>query len=532
MGPRVRHGTAWIGWLVLAGCGGGSGGTDVGARDDTARPDIIIVIPETNPGVDLGGPDDLGKTSDDPSGEEEILADAAPDEAAGVPDDTGAVTDDRSDAGEEPTEDLASGVEAGDVGWSCEVDGNPCDDGDPCTADDRCLDGACRGKPIVCLDDGIPCTEDRCEGGACVHPIKPANCLIAKKCYKDGDVSLQNSCRYCNAAKDPLDWTPATGWTCSDDDPCTDGDHCENGVCVSGVNTCIPPECTYHADCYPERVCAPWYVTGKTHCSVPCTGPADCDSGRICTHLPGASGVGYCQTGPSPSGGEFGVPCQAGAQCGSTLCVLGVCGSFCAGQSACDAGTCFPAGDGTTTVLGACAPNSVYLLGLPFDFACTKDAGKTYDSSLCLSGHCDLMASQPTCTRLCVTDSQCKNGQECNIILFSTQAVADSVPFAAEFTEKTHDGVLGCYSVGTGGYKSVGQECSGPQECKTNKCFALTPGNPKKTCTTFCGSDAHCPTGWQCKPELVTLSDAWLQQPFSQDPRPDGYTLIRLCKPK
>ncbi len=530
MRPRIRGWIGWTAWAVVAGCGGGRGTADGGGPEDRGiRLDIIFQVPDTTLGEDLGGVEDSQGTPDPgPPPEEGLrLDDGLPLEAEPAPDEAMA-------AGEEVTLDPGSGEDARDATWTCEdADGNPCDDGDPCTTDDRCQAGECHGSPMVCLDDGIPCTEDRCEGGTCVHPIKPANCLIGNKCYKDGDVSLTNSCAYCNAALDPQAWTPATDWTCSDGDPCTENDICQNGVCVSGVNQCLPPECAYHKDCYPERVCGPWYQDGKTHCSVPCTGPADCGTGEICTHLPGSAGVGYCQVTPFPAGSEFGATCQAGTQCASALCVAGLCGSFCAGQSACSSGTCLAAGDGTTTVFGACAPNSVFPTGLPFDFACTKDAGKTYDSSLCLSGHCDLMMTpQPRCTRLCVTDAHCGGGQECNVVLYSEEAIADSVPFAPEFTARTHDGVLGCYTVGTGGFKSVGQECSSAQECKTNKCFALTPGNPTMHCTTFCGSDSHCPAGWQCKPELVTLTDLWLAQPFSQPARPDAYAFVRLCKPK
>ncbi len=537
MGPRTCRWTAWAGWVVLAGCGGAGGGPDTGVPPDDGilHPDIIFQIPETNLDVDPGASDDAGGTADPGLPPDEgVRMDEGFPEDEGLDPEADPSPDEVPPGGEEVAPDPGAGEDAGDAAWTCDdADGSPCDDGDLCTTDDRCQGGECHGKPVPCLDDGIPCTEDRCEAGVCVHPVKPANCLIADRCYKDGDVSLTNSCLYCDAALDAHAWTGATGWTCSDSDPCTVGDECQDGVCVSGVNECVPPDCTHHSECYPERVCGVWYLDGKAHCSLPCAGPADCGTGEICTHAPGSAGVGYCQVTPFSAGGEFGGACEAGAECASALCVLGVCGHFCGGQAACAGGTCFPAGDGTTTVLGACAPNSVYPAGLPFDFACTQDAGKTYDSSLCLSGHCDLMMTpQPRCTRLCVTDSQCAAGQECNLILFSTEPVADSIPFAPEFTAKTHDGVLGCYTVGTGGFKSVGQECTSAPECKTNKCFALTPGNPTKYCTTLCASDSQCPTGWQCKPELATLTDDWLVQAFSQPPKPDAYTLVRLCKPK
>lgn len=533
MGPRSMIVSVGLSAVIGLGCGGGGGEQDLGPPE-TGRPDVIYQLPETSPWIDLGGSDDhQDPMQDEPKGDE-AWTEVGPDDFQDTPrDESDTEPEDAPDGPGVPDPEPDAGTN--DTPWNCEVDGNPCDDGDPCTENDRCTGGECRGIPITCMDDGIACTLDLCVEGHCVHPVKPAWCLIANKCHKDGNQSPTNQCLYCNAAENPTDWTPASGWTCSDGDPCTEGDRCEKGVCVSGVNTCFPPDCTYHADCYPERVCGLWYKDGKTHCSVPCTGPADCGTGEVCTHLPGSAGVGYCQVSPFPSGGAFGVACQASNQCGSTLCVLGVCGHFCGGESACpsDTATCFSAGDGATVVLGACTPNSVYPAGLPFGFACTKDAGQTYDSALCLSGHCDLMMTpQPRCARLCVTDSQCEAGQECNVILFSTQPVSGAIPFAPEFTAKTHDAVLGCYSIGTGGYKGVGQSCTVAQECRTNKCFALTPGNPTKYCTTFCGSDAQCPTGWQCKPELVTLTNDWLQQPFSQAPKPGGFALVRICKPK
>ncbi len=524
----ARRWGAWVAAAIactLAACGAGRRRGDSGLPSDPGvGPDVIYVIPETGTPVEEAGPDEA-RTAD----EAEDLTDGLSDE--GTTSDEGDL-----DLGTEGPGDEGLGEpdEGAEVPLSCEgaQDGAPCDDGEACTEDDRCVGGVCRGQPLVCLDDGILCTADVCEGGVCVHPIKPGYCFIANKCYSDGDINPANQCEYCQVAATVTAWSQASGFKCEDGDPCTVGDLCEDGVCRGGPNQCIPPECTYHADCYPERVCGRWYSTGKAHCSVPCTGPADCGKGETCTHLPGSSGVGYCQKSPVPAGGQFGSACDQSGDCFSTLCVQHVCGEFCAGQPSCQGGTCFPAGDGVTMVQGACAPDSVYPQGYPMGLPCTKGGGLPYDSSLCLSGHCDLTNLEPRCAKLCSTDSQCASGQECNVVLFSTGAVAESLPFAPEFSAKTHDGVLGCYTTGTAGTKSVGQTCSDPSECRTNKCFALVPQNPTKYCTTFCGSDAHCPTGWQCKPELVTLTNLWLQQPFSQPPAPNAYTLVRICKPK
>ena len=497
------------GAIVLLGCGGGGSSDPGGSGGDPGPVEVPYTLPEIGPygHDDHAMPQDLGPAREDLFG---------PEEDARIGETTGA---DDAASNEDSGGDLETAHETLDT-----VDLDRLDSSEPEILVE------CSGQGSACADDGIPCTLDLCDGGVCTHPLKPAYCLIAKRCYGDKEISLGNPCEYCDAGANPYAWSPATGWKCNDGDLCTDPDLCENGVCVSGPNQCVPKNCTYHSDCYPERVCGVWYLDGQAHCSVPCTGPADCGSGEVCTHLPGSAAVGYCQKSPVPAGQGFGGNCTVGADCTSTLCVSGLCGHFCAGESACPSGTCFPAGDGVTIAAGACAPDQVFPTGLPFDWSCTKDAGKTFDSALCLSGHCDLMAASPTCARLCWTDTQCAKGQECNVVLYSSQPVPEATAFHPDFTEKTHDAVLGCYSVGTGGFLGVGQGCQKASDCKTNKCFALTPGDDTKSCTTFCGSDAECPPNMQCKPELLSLTDLWLEQPFSQPPFPSAYTLVRLCK--
>jgi hypothetical protein len=73
------------------------------------------------------------------------------------------------------------------------ADGSSCSDGDACTESDACRAGVCAGVDIVC-DDGNPCTDDRCEAGACVQESNDA--------------------------------------VCDDADPCTVADQCGEGECV------------------------------------------------------------------------------------------------------------------------------------------------------------------------------------------------------------------------------------------------------------------------------------------------------------
>lgn len=76
------------------------------------------------------------------------------------------------------------------------ADGSPCDDGDPCTENDVCINGVCAGTPIVCPDDGNPCTIEMCDGVlGCVtinqRPGEPCDdgspCTINDTCDGNGN---------------------------------------------------------------------------------------------------------------------------------------------------------------------------------------------------------------------------------------------------------------------------------------------------------------------------------------------------------
>lgn len=509
--------------FCLSGCG--SKKPTAGALQDLGRPEVGITLPES-------GPSDRGGWEEPEQADVRDALEIETEPEAKVYDSVEKIELSETSSATDGLDALSDSSDLWDFGAGCEVDGVPCDDGDPCTLNDLCKSGECRGEPLVCLDDGIPCTLDYCAGGECVHPVKPGWCFIEKKCYPDGSLNLLNACEYCNSLQSQIAWTPANGWPCSDGDVCTEGDQCEDGVCIPGKNVCFPPECSYHTDCEYGRICGFWYVTGKTHCSKVCGSKTDCSDGEICTHAPGTAGLGYCQNQPSSDGVDFGQPCLSGQDCRSLLCAYNVCAEVCAAQATCAPGNvCFVNHQGGTSLFGACAPFSIYPQGLPFDFVCSNDGGKTYNPALCISRHCDLASSSPKCTRLCYTDTQCQAGQECNIIAYLDEGSADSIPFSSVFDAKTHDAVFGCYSIAATGYKPNGQECVTDQECKSNKCLPLDPNSDKRYCTTFCLSDANCPKNWYCRPHLLSLTSFWLEQSFSQEPRPDTFTIALVCKP-
>jgi hypothetical protein len=106
-------------------------------------------------------------------------------------------------------------------------DGNACDDGDPCTVGDRCTDGTCSGRSMSC-DDGIGCTDDFCDGGACVHQPDSFVCVAPNECSEAVcQPGVGADAQGCVATGGMLDQTMCT----DDGNPCTD-DRCSGGTCA------------------------------------------------------------------------------------------------------------------------------------------------------------------------------------------------------------------------------------------------------------------------------------------------------------
>ena len=88
---------------------------------------------------------------------------------------------------EDPCLSAACDPASGDCVESPTGDGGTCDDGDDCTLIDTCQGGACQPGDAVDCDDGNPCTNDTCGGGACFHPLASdgTSCGDEKSC-QDG----------------------------------------------------------------------------------------------------------------------------------------------------------------------------------------------------------------------------------------------------------------------------------------------------------------------------------------------------------
>jgi len=147
------------------------------------------------------------------------------------------------------------------IAWSLAVQGASCDDGEPCTAGDACHGSMCVGSSYSC-DDGVLCTEDRCDGtGGCTNtslcddhnPCTVDSCDGTGGCIHtplcdDGNPCTEDSCD----ARAGCTHLPHDG-ACDDGDSCTSGDRCSGGACTGQAMIC--PD---GMECHSGLCSAPW----------------------------------------------------------------------------------------------------------------------------------------------------------------------------------------------------------------------------------------------------------------------------------
>ena len=464
----------------------------------------------------------------------------------------------------------------------CAAEGSACDDGNPCTVNDQCSGGLCQGSAITC-DDGLQCTDDYCAEGSCQHPVAAGSCLIDGQCYSEAAPNPANSCQRCDSGAAPTLWSSTDG-TCEDGDPCTGPDICTAAGCVAGppldadmdgvvsascggtdcddgskavapgkVELCTDnldndcngltdsadpncggsaETCAYHVDCHPDAVCALHSKTSQKVCSKQCAGSADCLPTETCTKLPGSAHVGFCQPALGPK--SAGEGCNLPNECQSGLCVSNLCMDGCLNDLHCTKPqhTCGWLGSEQTGLYGVCIPNQQGLIvnGQP----CTTD-GQSYSGDFCMSGVCDLTAANAafwTCSPLCTSESACAPSQECNLVTYVPSSNPLFIPYHPQFTQPLHDAVAGCYTVAAAGFKQDGMACSANQECTSNKCLPVVPGDPTSYCTSFCAYDAECAPGLNCVLEAFLLTSDWLADPNNGSQAPStSRTLVQVCKP-
>ncbi|MGM0575603.1 MAG: hypothetical protein ACQEXJ_07735 [Myxococcota bacterium] len=175
-------------------------------------------------------------------------------------------------------------------------EGLACDDGDPCTSLDRCEEGTCTGVPTLC-DDGLDCTLDQCEAGGCVHLPEPGTCATADGCIPVGTHPPDAPCMVCQATNSLVPDPALEGAPCDDDGLACTADRCEGGACVHPPlpGFCTGPDGDCVSVGQPLTPCLTCVATGVASPAAPgsacddgdpCTDGDACDAVGLCRGTP------------------------------------------------------------------------------------------------------------------------------------------------------------------------------------------------------------------------------------------------------
>ena len=341
-------------------------------------------------------------------------------------------------------------------------DGRVCSDGSRCTTDDACSGGACAGGPPLDCDDDNVCTADLCDpGSGCAHrPVAtPTTCDDGNACTT-ADACSSGTCAggpplVCNDGNGCTDDScePASGCVTADNTAsCDDGDGCTTGdICQAG--SCAGAACSGGLVCDEQADACLSPVGGACTVSADCAGDLACDGGT-------------CKV---PGGGS----CAASSECASGLeCVSGVCtsliGRTCASESDCpgDSTTChcaIPEDPSCNPLTTSCACVGIPSCRVPPGGTCTKDSQCIFGHS-CEGGTCQLvpLARGEVCRR----NEQCETGL-CACPLQTGTFIQDPDGTFRLVFECQPAGVCGSPTGGPCGQEA---ECGGADTCASGTC--------------------------------------------------------------
>ena len=386
--------------------------------------------------------------------------------------------------------------------WTNKADLTKCDDGLVCTVDDKCVGGTCTtaekdcgdgnecttdgcdngvvgGCTYIqltgddCIDDGISCTYDMCNAGACGHPVKEDRCLIAGVCYFEGDDNAAEACLECQNLTADKAWSNiANGTDCEDGDKCTENDKCNgSGSCVAGGavdcddnNPCTANPCFPSLGCQTQNLgdaspcpddgkgctvdqCKSGICDHKTIVSDQCLVAGECfdeneepDDNDCVSCVPGTIQTSLTNKNNGTGCDADDNGCTANDQCTAGTCVAGGVPNCTSADDECNTGVCFSTGanahscnkapkapgtscttaDALDCTTDACDTSGVckatLSVGCLIDGTCIAESAlhPTNDCKACVSATSDSAYSNLPAETECATDNIACTDDECN----------------------------------------------------------------------------------------------------------------------
>ena len=377
---------------------------------------------------------------------------------------------------------------------------DPCDDGLFCTATDACSGGGCVGTGDACsgllcdeannqcvecftagdCDDGIPCTVDICDAGACVFTPDDAACDDHLFCngaewcsiFGGGGCAFglppcafpmlcdegTDQCVECLGAQD-----------CDDDNLCTD-DACDGGVCVHDNNT-IP--CDDGLFCTAVDVCTDGGCVGSGH---PCPGQV-CDEGaNICIDC------------------SIDSDCDDNNVCTDETCVVGTC-FYTDNTDSCD-------DDNACTMDDVCAASVCAGIDIP-----PEDCD---DGNLCTDDSCDpaIGCVNTSNTLPCDDGNACTTGDVCTggtCVGEDTSAI--DCDDANVCTDDSCDPAAGCIHTNNSLLCDDDLFCTATDTCFNGVCVGLGDACPGQLCAESSDACVDCFSGADCSDGLACTLD-------------------------
>jgi hypothetical protein len=281
------------------------------------------------------------------------------------------------------------------TGWSPLDEGATCDDLDSCTSADVCQAGTCTGEVTPCSDGNL-CTTDGCDPltGCIFLPVDDglscddeAFCTVGEVCTAgncgDGEPRLCDDGDPCtDEVCDGDACVPSFNQAaCDDGDPCTSGEYCTGGSCDDGAAT----------DCDDSDVCTIDLCDEEVGCvhlptlNACCTGDGvGCDDANPCTTASCDEATGECIQTPNTAACDDGDACTVGDACSDLSC--GGVALECDDENPCTDDVCSP--------LDGC----IYVPGVAQEGAACDDGQECTTGDVCAAGECVGDASGCQCT--------------------------------------------------------------------------------------------------------------------------------------